>query len=54
MREFEIDLKLRIGEWDYQELRDSRENWSLDSELRSWLDDLGFDIVRCYVDEGEV
>ena len=51
MREFTVSLKMRIGEWDYQELRDSRDGWSLDSELQSWLEDLGFDIGRCNVEQ---
>jgi hypothetical protein len=51
MREFTVNLKMRIGEWDYQELRDSRENWTLNSELQSWFDDLGFDVLMCDVSE---
>lgn len=51
MREFTVSLKMRIGEYDYQDLQDDFNRWSLDSELRSWLEDLGFDITQCIVDE---
>lgn len=51
MREFSVDFKVRISESDYQDIQDDFSGWDLDSEVRSWLSDLGFEIVRCYVDE---
>lgn len=51
MREFSLDLKVRISESDYQDLQDDFSGWDLDSEVRSWLGDLGFQIIRCSVDE---
>lgn len=51
MRTFKVDMVLVIDEADYDDLQIDTNGWDLESEIRSWLPDLGFGIMRLNVDE---
>lgn len=55
MKKFSVVVQLEISEADFECIQTDNEGWTLESEVTSWLSDLGFKVndVRTY-DESEV
>jgi hypothetical protein len=56
MKKFSVVVELEISEADFNCLREDNEGWTIESEVTSWLSDLGFKVndVRTYDDSEEV
>jgi hypothetical protein len=55
MKKFSVVVELEISEADYNCLHEDNEGWTIESEVTSWLSDLGFKVndVRTYDDSEE-
>jgi hypothetical protein len=55
MKKFSVVVELEISEADFNCLREDNEGWTIESEVTSWLSDLGFKVndVRTYDDSEE-
>ena len=51
-KEIVIVVRAKISEEDLEDLQIDNTGWSVKSEVISWLSDLGFEIDRCEVYEG--
>jgi hypothetical protein len=51
-KEMVIVVRAKISEEDLEDLQIDNTGWSVKSEVISWLSDLGFEIDRCEVYEG--
>ena len=56
MKKFSVVVELEISEADYNCLHEDNEGWTIESEVTSWLSDLGFKVndVRTYDNSEEV
>lgn len=55
MKKFSVVVELEISEADLAVLHEDNEGWTIESEVKSWLGDLGFKVndVRTYDDSEE-
>ena len=51
MRHFTVTMQLSIKQRDIDALKDMGDGWTVESEIKSWLSDLGFIIDDLIVSE---